>query len=62
MYLREMGRNGKKDGIMYEDLFSFHPACTAVTILRRLIKSAFETCYCVLEKKCVQNGGKKLKV
>jgi hypothetical protein len=45
---------------MYKELRFFHPACTAGTILRRLIKSVFEICYCVIEKMC-KNVVKKLK-
>ena len=52
--LREMGRNGKNDDIMYKELLSFHPARTAGAVLRRLIKSLFEICYCVIEKICTK--------
>jgi hypothetical protein len=48
--LKGNGKNWNKDDIIYKELLSFHPACTAVTVLRSLIKSVFEICYCVIEE------------
>jgi hypothetical protein len=50
----------KKDDVVYKEPLPFHPTCTAVNILRKLIKSVFDICYCVIEKS-VQNVGKELK-